>query len=287
MLPEEVVDEIIRYNFFRGDESFKIDYQSLINYSLVARTWRPPAQSLLFHHVILHKMDGFLNISLSLDGNNISDHQKWLACRVRILELTIDEIKVKNEKDEDKSGTYIPFIKIPDVLLLFPNLYELHLSLGSVLLSPKERANVFERLKSPLIPQISALTLQTLLRRNCPAQLLHQLLRTPLPIKFLTLGTFPQSAIGDPPTYTLVEFKSDSIPREALPWMLTASIRAESLKVLHVPGHCLPEIPKFRRLEKLYITDRVYDYWEPLVPVPRKLTELGVSLENYDDVSNK
>ena len=114
-LPMEIVSLILELAYY--DESLEPDLQVLSACALVCRNWSPPAQTLLFRHVMLHSSTSFLAFRSAVDAT--TTRGRSLRNNVARLKVIIDH----NHPDQ------LSHRALAIAVLSCPNLYELDLAI--------------------------------------------------------------------------------------------------------------------------------------------------------------
>jgi F-box-like len=113
-LPVEIIFAILEAGYYLHD--FQQDTRFLLNASLVSRSWRRPAQLLLFQHVVIRSEAAFTALCNATSSN--ATHGEVLAGQVRSLSAALDP---------EQPGCLQP-PSLCHAISLFPNLSELDLA---------------------------------------------------------------------------------------------------------------------------------------------------------------
>jgi hypothetical protein len=277
--PATVISNILKYLYAAkegtGTGDMDLDVPALQAYSLISRAWRTEVQHLLFHQVSFTRMRRFMRIRTGMKATPA------ITAHVRILSLGIGQ----------NYQTHVQGMELPDILGMFPYLYELRLHLERPAALP---LRTIQQLSSPYTPPISALRL-TLGTIDSPDFVL-QLLQLPWPLKYLSLSqphgsssqkpwiTAEELHEQNPPTWKLAEYRTDAFNgwEAVFEWAVLYSL--ETLTILHMPPSPHNTImalvsPRLRSLNLVYdpyspkIANTTFDGMDEYPPFP-ELQEL-------------
>lgn len=277
--PPTVISRILKYIYAAqegtGLGDMDLDITAIQAYALVSRPWRTEAQQLLFHQVNFNSMRRFMRIRTGMKA------YPAVTAHVRVLSLGIGQ----------NYQTHVQGTELPDIMAMFPYLYELRLHLDRPAALPMR---TIQQLASPQTPPISALRV-TLGAQESPDFLL-QLLQVPWPLQFLSISQ-PHTSVTDtpwitakglheqtPPAWKLLEYRTDGFSgwEAALEWIVLYSL--ETLVVLHMPP--APEnpilalvSPRLRSLNLIYdpnVTNATFEGMQEYPPFP-ELQELTLT----------
>lgn len=278
--PQTVISRILRFIYAvqedgTGVGDLNLDVPSLQAYSLVSRSWRTESQHLLFHQANFTSMRRFMRIRTGMKASPA------VTAHVRVLSLGIGQ----------NYQTHVQGTELPDIMGMFPYLYELRLHLDRPAALPMR---TIQQLSSPQTPPISALRI-TLGTIESPDFLL-QLLQVPWPLQYLSISQ-PHSLATDapcitakelheqtPPSWKLTEYRTDAFSgwEAVLEWVVLYSL--ETLTILHMPPAPQSVIltlvsPRLRSLNLVYdptSPNNAFDGMESYPPFP-ELQELTLT----------
>jgi hypothetical protein len=271
-------------------------------YALVARAWRKPAQSLLFHEVTLRDDLAYKSL-LSLFKTRKSEHVQWLARCVRVLNFWI------TRTEQSSPGTWE--CRLPVAMNWFPLLYELRLGV-----------DVMQRLSESTMTSLNSTppirALQIAMRSDERGVMATQ---SVLPFQVLTVEAWNLKFVvmrGDsfnlaghvafpPVRHELVEFRwtvptpvTDTLTAELITYVTANSLK--TLQVLHIPTGSHPVVAKvaptlrslkvnsgvgipkrLNHLKELIIADHSFHYLDAWLysTLPLNITHLGILSNTY------
>lgn len=277
--PPVVIENILRYlytnptGFKPGSGDLELDVSALQSYSLVSRTWREQAQRLLFYQVDFVSMRRFMRIRPYMKS------AMHIASYVRVLSLGVG----------NNYQTHVQGTELPDIMSMFPYLYELRLHVDNASALPLRTIQALTGAPgAPFVPPISALRINLSATQSSPDFVL-QLLALPWPLEYLSI-TQPHSStpwvtereLGEahPPSWKLHEYRTDGFVgwEAVMEWVVLFSL--ETLEVLHMPpapkNATLALVsPRLRSLNLVYdpYTQNTFQGMEEYPPLP-ELREL-------------
>ncbi|PVF97696.1 hypothetical protein CPB86DRAFT_785490 [Serendipita vermifera] len=275
-LNHDILCLILEHAYF--NTSFLPDFSQLVKYALVARAWRRPAQTLLFHEISATKENIYELLQYPFEK---SPNAQWLRSRVRILNYTIHKSEGIISSGPDWEARLAPTLR------WFPQLYELRLGVDN---TQKLQDKTIAALQDT--PSIHALQIAMRMdkagRRPTTSQVPYQLIGVSAwKLEFLVIrgDKFDLKAWNQypPVAHHLVEFRwtvqnydmtLDGADIENLiTWVTGNSMR--TLENLHLPSFypiakklantirsltipTLMESPKdFRNLQELILTEKI------------------------------
>jgi hypothetical protein len=280
--PPAVVDNILKYLYTNpvhpklGYGDLQLDVLALQSYCLVSRVWRQQTQRLLFHQVNLTAMRRFVRIRPYM---KTATH---ITSYVRILSLGVG----------NSYQTHIQGTELPDILSMFPYLYELRLHIENAAALPLRTIQQFTGGPgTPFIPPISALRITLGSTQQSP-DIVLQLLQLPWPLEYLSISqphsitpwvTAKELTDLNPPSFKLREYRTDGFLNWEVVLEWAALYSLETLTVLHMPPSPENSIlallsPRLRSLNLVYdpYTQTAFEGMADFPPLP-ELQELTLT----------